>query len=208
MIWPSLSCIDAVVSHLDGHKLALCPTQNLKLEDCRDVLTPHQESPKSGREVFARPGRRRILNVTGVTNLNFCPSASFLICLHSTKSIMDDHANEMEVIGGYSYFFADVKIMSARLNPPPHPLCPPVSLFAKWWPLNRNGSQIDNKSLSTRLRLYPRDPEDTLLKKEFSKIFPGLTEDPEYVTLADPFFEVALNSQQCFPVVMTTPGLG
>ncbi len=44
---------------------------------------------------------------------------------------MDEHANEMEVIGGYSYSFADVKIMSARLNPPPHPLCPPVSLFAK-----------------------------------------------------------------------------
>lgn len=164
---------------------------------------------------------------------------------------MDEHANEMEVIGGYSYSFADVKIMSARLNPPPHPLCPPVSLFAKvvlyltknrllatsceddavpegrrlvvatqskWVPIN-------NKGLSTRF--YPRDPEDTLLKKEFSKIFPGLTEDPEYVTLADPFFEVALcvlfcdffqcridlnllsrNSQQRLPVVMTTPGLG
>ncbi len=29
---------------------------------------------------------------------------------------MDDHANEMEVIGGYSYTYPDVKIMSASMD--------------------------------------------------------------------------------------------
>ncbi|SJL15780.1 uncharacterized protein ARMOST_19285 [Armillaria ostoyae] len=144
---------------------------------------------------------------------------------------MDDHANEMEVIGGYSYTYPDVKIMSARMDPPPHPSCPPGSLIIKmvvylkrrrllvtlcedpsvperrrlvvatqsqWVPMNDEG-------LATRF--YPRDPEDTLLKREFCKIFPGLTEDPEYVTLVDPFLEVRdLTLQQRLPIVMTTPG--
>ncbi len=139
---------------------------------------------------------------------------STLLSKYRKASDMDDHANEMEVIGGYSYTYPDVKIMSASMNPPPHPSWPPVSLFVKmvvylrrrrllaalcedpsvperrrlvvatqsqWIPINDEG-------LATRF--YPRDPEDTLVKREFCKIFPGLTEDPEYVTLVDPFFEV------------------
>ncbi|KAK0457305.1 uncharacterized protein EV420DRAFT_1550081 [Desarmillaria tabescens] len=145
---------------------------------------------------------------------------------------MDDRTDKMQVIGGYSYTYSDVKIMSARMDPPPHPACPPISLFAKiviyltkkrllvascednsvperrrlvvatqskWVPLN-------NEGLATRF--YHRDPEDTLLKKEFCKIFPGLTGDPEYVTLADHFFEVSLSPQQRLPIVMTASGPG